>query len=186
MPKYIKWHESFCSNWVPSTPPSIVASGCTGCVPSCRLEQTASVTVDAANDVCLCSNVFGACRDAQAAGMAQYIKWHDGPCSKWVPRTPPSTVVVNPPWGRRLLNDADEEDEAEGQRWSAGGLHSILNDQVTCCCQCVVLLNRKLTQKASMQMNEQSCMHTPSCTLTRLLEGLQSETLQTKHQQWQL
>ncbi len=33
-------------------------------------------------------------------------------------------MVVNPPWGLRLLNDAEEEEEepAEANRWFAGDL----------------------------------------------------------------
>jgi len=68
-----------------------------------------------------------ACRDAKAAGISHLIKWHDGPCSQWQPRETPSTVVVNPPWGLRLLNDAEEEEEepAEANRWFAGDLSSL-------------------------------------------------------------
>jgi 23S rRNA G2445 N2-methylase RlmL len=70
-----------------------------------------------------------ACRDAKAAGVSHLIKWHSGPCSQWKPRETPSTVVVNPPWGLRLLNDAEEEEEepAEANRWFAGDpLHTCL------------------------------------------------------------
>ncbi len=36
-------------------------------------------------------------------------------------------MVVNPPWGLRLLNDAEEEEEepAEANRWFAGDLSSL-------------------------------------------------------------
>ena len=47
------------------------------------------------------------------------IKWHSGPCSKWILRQTPSTVVVNPPWGLRLLN---EEGSAEAARDHAGAI----------------------------------------------------------------
>ena len=110
-------HDGACSKWVPCAPPPLCLSHCHG-VTGFWVMQTA----------CLCSRRHGACRDAQAAGVAKHIKWHDGPCSNWVPRTTPNTVVVNPPWGRRLLNDAEEEDEAEGDRRFAGAVHATVHD----------------------------------------------------------
>lgn len=48
------------------------------------------------------------CRDAKAAGVAHLIQWRSGPCSQWKLSQAPSTVVVNPPWGLRLLAEMDD------------------------------------------------------------------------------
>ncbi len=77
---------------------------------------------------------LGACSDAKAAGVSHLIKWHSGPCSQWEPRETPATVMVNPPWGLRLLNDAEEEDLPEGNRWFAG-------DILTSVCGCQMLIS---------------------------------------------
>ena len=69
--------------------------------------------------------MFVACSDARAAGVSHLIKWYSGPCSQWEPQVTPETVVVNPPWGLRLLNDVEEEEQpAETDRWVAGDVHS--------------------------------------------------------------
>ncbi|KAL3157914.1 hypothetical protein ABBQ32_012319 [Trebouxia sp. C0010 RCD-2024] len=54
--------------------------------------------------------------DARSAEVSHLIKWHSGPCSQWVPRDTPSTVVVNPPWGLRLLNDAENAESDQDTR----------------------------------------------------------------------
>ena len=61
------------------------------------------------------------CSDARSAQVSHLIKWHSGPCSEWVPRDTPTTVVVNPPWGLRLLNDAEN---AESDQDIRGILHT--------------------------------------------------------------
>lgn len=66
-------------------------------------------------------DTFYLCSDARSAEVSHLIKWHSGPCSQWVPRDTPSTVVVNPPWGLRLLNDAEN---AESDQDTRGILHA--------------------------------------------------------------
>lgn len=58
--------------------------------------------------------------------MSHLIKWHDGPCGQWTPRQTPSTVVVNPPWGLRLLNDAGGEHNSEADQGYAGLLKFLM------------------------------------------------------------
>ena len=65
--------------------------------------------------LCLCS-------DARSAEVSHLIKWHSGPCSRWVPRQAPSTVVVNPPWGLRLLNDDENAESDQSFRGTLNGL----------------------------------------------------------------
>lgn len=41
-------------------------------------------------------------RDAHAAGVAHLLELSCGDVGEYVPASPPSLVVVNPPWGSRL------------------------------------------------------------------------------------
>lgn len=75
------------------------------------------------------------CSDARSAQVSHLIKWHSGPCSQWVPRDTPSTVVVNPPWGLRLLNDAENTESDQDTR---GIVHA--PDVERCCSQLFSLL----------------------------------------------
>ena len=74
--------------------------------------------------MCLCS-------DARSAEVSHLIKWHSGPCSQWVPRQAPSTVVVNPPWGLRLLNDDDNAESDQGLTGTWDG--PVLNAMASSC-----------------------------------------------------
>lgn len=41
-------------------------------------------------------------RDAEAAGVLDLLQLSCGDVTEYVPASPPSLVVVNPPWGSRL------------------------------------------------------------------------------------
>ena len=45
------------------------------------------------------------CRAAEAAGVRDDVRFQLGNCRDWQPRYTPTLVVVNPPWGNRLLPD---------------------------------------------------------------------------------
>ena len=48
------------------------------------------------------------CRDAENAGVAHLLDFHQGACGQWEPRQRPDVIVTNPPWGNRLMaNDGE-------------------------------------------------------------------------------
>ena len=48
------------------------------------------------------------CRDAESAGVAHLLDFHQGACGQWEPRQRPDVVVTNPPWGNRLMANEGE------------------------------------------------------------------------------
>lgn len=59
-------------------------------------------------------------RDAAAAGVAHLIKWQTGACSQWRPPTTPSNIIVNPPWGLRLLADEEADERTASGSFAQG------------------------------------------------------------------
>ncbi|KAG1660377.1 hypothetical protein FOA52_012670 [Chlamydomonas sp. UWO 241] len=54
-------------------------------------------------------------RDAERAGFSDVVTFSEGDCADWVLPSPPSLVVVNPPWGVRLMGrDAASMQDGDG------------------------------------------------------------------------
>ena len=53
--------------------------------------------------------------------MRNMVRFQAGNCSSWKPQRTPTCVVVNPPWGSRLLSEQPEA--------ALGGLQDALADE---------------------------------------------------------
>jgi 23S rRNA G2445 N2-methylase RlmL len=55
-----------------------------------------------------------ALHDVEASGMARMVRLHHGECRGWELPRPPTVIVSNPPWARRLGGRTEGDDNGEG------------------------------------------------------------------------
>ncbi|XP_057816583.2 uncharacterized protein LOC131029920 [Cryptomeria japonica] len=87
-------------------------------------------------------------RDAEAAGIKYTLELSCKDCREYIPSVTPSLVVVNPPWGYRLGNAGENDDEDVESTWQALGQFS----KQHCNCADMYILSGRSTVTRELRM----------------------------------